>query len=172
MSTGTQEHFYALDVATGHGIEFEVDGKTWTFSPLTFRDGRTLMVHMRSEALKAYLLAVKDRGSGFVFEKEYTVTVNSILFGAAAQEAFGDPELRWLQAKLSVQKKHPDVTDADVDKFFEDETTVAAIISAINIMTSGPLSTDSIKDEGDGDKGANPTEVKDQSSTPTASATS
>lgn len=152
----SERHFWALDVATAGGADIEVNGKTWHFSPLTFRDARELMVKARSEALKAYWEANRENGRDY---QQANIDLNTILFGSAAQMSFSDPGLRWLQVKLSLSKKHPDITDADVDKMFDDVDTISQIIAAIDTMTNGPFSREQLqKSDGDGNPTGPPTE--------------
>ena len=126
MVGGSPEILWALDTATASGLDIEIKGKTWRFSPLTFRQGAEVMIAARSDALKAYWGAAK------VHPRPYpagNMELNAILFGNAAQMAFTDPGTRWLQVKLSLQKHHPDVTDADIDAMFDDEETAGAILA-------------------------------------------
>ena len=152
---GTTDHFWALDVACAQGIEIEVDGKSWTFSPLRYRDLAALVAHARSEALKTYWDA--KRGKPGDFSKD-TMDLNSILFGGTAQLTLTDPSSWWLKVKLSLQRKHPQITDAEVDAMFEDEALSARIVEVVSALTGGPISPSDIAKEGEDGPG-NPTET-------------
>ncbi len=154
---GTTEHFWAIDAACGGGAEVEVDGKTWIFSPLTFRDGKDIVQHARSEALKAYWAASEDRPRDY---QQGNIDLNTILFGAAPQMSLTDPSLRMLQVKLSLRKEQPKVTDADVDKMFDDEDVAKQLWALVEALTYGPFTEEQLQGEGDGE--ANPTQPEVQ----------
>jgi hypothetical protein len=52
----TLRHFMALDQAVAEGITIEHGGKTYTLSPLTFRDLGAIVAEARSIALRAYFV--------------------------------------------------------------------------------------------------------------------
>jgi len=146
---------WALDVATGGGLDITINGKEWRFSTLTFRQGAELTIAARSDALRAYWAAAKDYPRPW---PGCNIELSTILFGAAAQMAFTDPATRWMQVKLSLLKHHPQVTDAEIDAMFDDEDTAMQIIAAVQTMTHGPFTQ---KDLAEGDGAANPTKTSE-----------
>lgn len=146
---------WALDVATGAGIDIEIKGKTWRFSPLTFRQAAEMAIAARSDALDAYWRAGKKHPRPY---PAGNMELSTILFGNAAQMAFTDPSARWLQVKLSLAKHHPKVTDAEIDAMFDDEDTAKQIIAAVQTMTHGPFTQ---KDLAESDGAVNPTKTSE-----------
>jgi len=165
MDRLTTKHFWALDTAVNSGVEVECNGKTWTFSALTFKDEGLVMAAARKDALASYFDVAKESG---IQHQQRQWDMNSILFGAAPQAALVDPQSWYLKVKLSLKKKHPKVTDAEVEAFFEDDELAQKIIDVVEVMSVGPL-------EGQpGDEaasGANPTKSADPLPTTSASAT-
>ena len=154
----TEEHFTALDVACGAGLELDIDGKTWTFSPNTFRDARKIMVRARAAALEAYGAGTKGADIGFT---QRAIDINTILFGVAPQAAFTDPGTRRYQMELSLRHTHTMEPDAEIqkvlDKIFDDEEMAEKMITVVNTMTHGPFTKDDLT-PAEGDGAENPTE--------------
>lgn len=137
----TQKHFFALDVATRLGIEIEVDGKTWTFSALRFKDIAKLAKRARSEALEAYEEANAGKPQNM---QQRTIDLNGILFGTAAQEGisyFRSPGVRSLALYLSLRPNHKEEirSESDVEKFFDDDGFIEKVIEKIELATFGPI---------------------------------
>lgn len=153
-------HLYALDVACATGIEIEVDGKTWTLSPLTFGDAAKVMAKARSEAVKAYNEASKETEIGY---QQRNMDLNAILFGVAPQMAFTDPATLRYQVELSLRRKHTRETEAEIQavttKLFEDEEVAGQIVTIVHTMTHGPYTQDDLKAGADSDGAENPTEA-------------
>lgn len=150
------EHLFALDVACGGGLEVEIDGKAWTFSPLSFRDARKVIVRARSDAVRAYTEGTQGQKIGSL---QRNMDLNAILFGTAPQEALTDPATRLYQLELSLRTTHTKETDAEireaVDKVCETEEG-AVLIAAARTMSYGPFTNAELTaDEGGAE---NPTE--------------
>lgn len=158
------EHLYALDVACGGGLEIEIDGKTWTLSPLTFGDSAKIMVRARSEAMRAYNEASKGADIGVM---QRSMDINAILFGAAPQHAFTDPATRRYQVELSLRRGHAKEPEHEIQavlvKLFDDEETAGKlatdeIVEALTTMTHGPFTEADLKPDKDGAE--NPTNTE------------
>jgi len=157
MST-TRTTVWPLDVAFGCGLEVQANGRTWIFSPLTFKDWGDVIARARSEALGAYLDAAGERKG--IDHRQRAIDINAILFGTQAQqslEMLRAPELRRFVLRRSLEKKHPDVTDDDVNKFLEDEHQARMYSDIIELLSLGPQ-----RSEQDGDE--NPTSTNGSTS--------
>jgi len=151
--------FWPLDVAFACGIDVQIEGKTWQFSPLTFKDWGDIIALARGEALSAYLDATGERKD--VDHRQRAMDMNAILFGAQAQqslEMLRAPKIRHFVVKRSLEKKHPDVTDENIDKFLEDEHQARLYSDIVELLSLGPN-----RPEQDGD--ANPPENQESTST-------
>lgn len=156
------EHLYALDVACGAGLEVEVNGKMWTFSPLSFGNARKVIMRARSDAVRAYNDATRGQD---VPRLQRTMDLNAILFGAAVQDVLTDPATRLYQLELSLRTTHTKESDAEIQEVLDTlcETEEGAkqlvteeIAEIVHIMTHGPLTEADLKPGSDGE--GNPTE--------------
>jgi hypothetical protein len=149
-------HVWPLDRALACGIpELEFNGKKWTFSPLVYNDWGDVIALARSEALKAYFDAVNGRNIGY---SQRAQDLSTILYGAVAQHsvtALRSPAVRKLVLKKSLVKKHPDVTDEELDAFLEDEHKANLVVDFVDILSGGPLDPTAVGQESDGEE--NPT---------------
>lgn len=157
------EHLYALDIACGGGLEVEVEGKTWTFSPLSFRNARKVIMRARSDAVRVYNEATRGQD---IARLQRTMDLNAILFGATVQDVLTDPATRLYQLELSLRTVHTKESDKEIQEVLEklcDTEDGAAlmvtddIIEAVNIMTHGPFTEADLKSDADGEE--NPTEA-------------
>lgn len=149
-------HLFALDVACGGGLEVTVEGKIWTFSPLSFRGSRKVILRARSEAVRAYNDATRGQG---VDPLQRAMDLNSILFGAGTQDVLLDPATRLYQLELSLRTVHTKEKDSEIqellDKLCETEEGAKEIIEAVNTMTHGPFTEADLTPATDG--AGNPT---------------
>lgn len=164
------QHLYALDVACGGGLEVKVDGKLWTFSPLSFGNARKVIMRARSDAVQAYHDAMRDQE---VPHRQRAMDLSAILFGTEVQEALTDPATRLYQLELSLRTVHTKETDQEIQevlkKLCETEEGATEIVEAVKIMTHGPYTE---ADLASGEDGAeNPTSTEAPSASGSASAT-
>lgn len=134
------KHFVSLDVAVAAGLDFEHDGKTWTFSPLRFRDLGAIIAKGKSLAVQAYMEAAEETG---VTPMQRARDMNAILFGSAGQlmlTCLDDPIVRHAWLKRSLAYKHPDITDEQVDMFLDDDAVADEVIDLVEMMTAGDSS--------------------------------
>lgn len=157
------EHLYALDVACGGGLEIEVDGKQWTFSPLSFGNARKVIMRARSDAVRTYNKATQGQD---VPRLQRTMDLNALLFGATVQDVLTDPATRMYQLELSLRTVHTKETDKEIqdllEKLCETEDGAALmvteeIVEAVHIMTHGPFTEADLQPEKEGAE--NPTEA-------------
>lgn len=147
-------HNWALDVALARGIALPIEGKEWTFTPLTMNDWADVIAGARAIALKAYNEAMKDVQQP---PGQRIKDVNGILFGRDQSQAtlgmLHEPATRREMVKRSLLHKHPDVTDEEIDKILEGEMEAQLGLEILEMISVGPLPPDK---EGDGPE--NPTE--------------
>ena len=73
----TTRHFVALDHAVAAGVTIEHNGKSYTFSPLSFADMGKIVSKARGLALQAYLDTTKPT------LPQRQRDINAILFGSS-----------------------------------------------------------------------------------------
>lgn len=166
-----EKSFWAIDVACAVGLEVDIKGKLWNFSPLSLMDLARVARRQRAEAVAAYeegqRIYMETHGQPASDGRQRLNDLNGLCFGAVHAQMGIDIEsynVKRLKAFLSVRKNHPDIfTEEQCDVFFEDQEAAAALSYKIDLMTAGPVKNR------DG-PGSDPTSV--QPDTTSASATS
>lgn len=148
-------HLIGIDQALGMGAEVKFDGKTHTFSPLTFKNYAEVVAHNKSQALAAYLAAPP----GMPMKPGQRIRdINGIMCRPTLEGDFaqGDPETLLLKCKLSLRKKHPAITDSEVDALLSNDEWRELICEVMHVVDNGPIEFTDGEQE-DGESTANPT---------------
>lgn len=155
-------HLLGIDQALGEGVTVEFDGKSYTFSPLTFRDYAALLANRKSAALTCYLNTVRGTRQD---PTERARDINAIACRAMVKDDLSSGDLNTVLFKctLSLRKTQPAITDEEIDALLSndmvreqiEDTFREQIAAILEVLNMGPLD---FKERSGGDQEqANPT---------------
>lgn len=153
---GTVRHMMGVDQATGAGMDVTFGDTTYTFSPLRFVDYGEIIKASKSWALGAYLSAVEGKSQPM---GERIRDINGICCRMTLADDFSPANFEQLplRVKLSLQRKHPEITDDEVAALLDDNDTRGKVIEIQTVLEYGPLDLRKQDSAGGEDQPVNPT---------------
>ncbi len=148
-------HLLGIDQALGLGATITLGDKTHTFSPLSFKDYAEVVAYNKSQALAAYLEGTRGTMQA---PGERIRDMNGLMCRPTMDDDFdqANPATLLLKCRLSLCRKHPTITDAEVDELLSNDEWRETICDVMHVLDTGPVEVKGAKQEV-GTSPANPT---------------